>query len=751
LVSGRPRDLDSFRDARSRHKGQTKETRNQLEKAMPATATNNGTTTTNGTPAATQENRPLKVTLPETVGKDVVVLLVGFTASEALSRLFSFHLDLLVKAANRTAFAFEKLLGQSITVELEVPGSPTPRYFNGLCSRLSQGERDQEFTPYRMELVPKLWLLGKQAQSRIFQHQTVPAILSQVLKDGYQLDVVGLNTLDGPWQPRDYCVQYRETDLNFVSRLLEEEGIFYYFTHTAQGHQMVVGNQPSAHQKVPEQNPVPYPNSARDKTDYFISSWQKVQELRSGKYTLWDHSFEKPESNFWATSAIAQAVQVGQVSHPLQVGQNDQLEIYDYPGEYAQRFDGINPGGGDRSTDVAKIFKDNQRTVDIRMEEEAVPGLLLQGASNCRRFAAGHQFDLTTAQGSLQQQFQADGSYVLTGVQHTARQSNPRSGNGNAFHYHNSFTCIPLDLPFRPARQTPKPVLAGTQTAVVVGPKGQEISVDKYGRVKVQFHWDRQGKKNENSSCWIRVAQFWVGKRFGAHFWPRIGQEVVVAFEEGDPDQPLIVGSVYNAENPPPYDLPEHQTCSGLKTRSTLNGTPQNFNEIRFEDKKGQEEIYVQAERNLNTVVKSCEGRAVGGSRETTIYHGEKLTVKDDGRETRIENGPDQLIVEKGPRLTTVMTADDRLYVNQGDALREVAKGNDTVNVFTGNATRVVPNGAYTVNAKTINLMALEHVVITVGGSQIIMTPELITIISKELKATGSTHVQVTSQVIDLN
>jgi type VI secretion system secreted protein VgrG len=599
---------------------------------MPTAAANNGT------PAYTQDNRPLKVTLPEAVGKDAL-LLVGFAGQEALSRLFSFHLDLV--AENRKAVAFDKLLGESVTVELEVPGSQAPRYFNGVCCRLSQGERDNEFTPYRMELVPKLWLLGKQAQSRIFQHQTVPAILARVLKDEHRIDVVGLDALEGPWHPRDYCVQYRETDLNFVSRLMEEEGIFYHFTHTARGHQMVVGNTPAAHPKVPEPSPVTYKRVAGGPRDYYVYDWEKVQELRSGKYTLWDHSFEKPESNFAATKEIAPAVKVGQVTHPLRVGGNGRLEVYDYPGEYAQRFDGVDPGGGDRSADVSKIFDDNKRTVAIRMAEEAAPGLLLQGASNCPRFAAGYQFVLATVKGSLEQQSQADGAYVLTGVRHAARQNNYRSRGGSGFRYHNSFTCIPLDLPFRPTRLTPKPVLHGTQTAVVVGPKGEEIYVDKYGRVKVQFHWDRQGKKNENSSCWIRVAQAWAGKRWGASFWPRIGQEVVVAFLEGDPDQPIVVGSVYNAEQMPPYlgkgldaKHPHDPKLSGVKSSSTAGG--EGFNEWRFDDAKGKEQVFLHAQRNLDTRLRSDSLECVGHDRHLIVGGQDKDGNKSGDQRERV-------------------------------------------------------------------------------------------------------------------
>src|SRR5262249_13014228 len=264
--------------------------------------------------------------------------------------------------------------------------------------------------------------------------------------------------------------------------------------------------------------------------------------------------------------------------------------------EYAQRFDGVDPGGGDRPADIQQIFEDNDRTVGLRMQEGALPSLVIHGASNCRQFVTGHKF-------TLERHFNADGEYVLTRLQHTARLGGDYRSDGRDFHYANSFTCIPFALPFRPARVTSKPFVQGTQTAVVVGPSGEEIFTDKYGRVKVQFHWDRQGKYDANSSCWIRVAQAWAGRRWGTSFWPRIGQEVIVDFLEGDPDQPIIVGSVYNADQMPPYlgkgpdpKHPNDNKLTGVKSNTTLGGV--GFNEFRFDDTKDKQQVFIHAERN---------------------------------------------------------------------------------------------------------------------------------------------------------
>jgi type VI secretion system secreted protein VgrG len=534
-----------------------------------------------------QEHRPLAVYTP--LGEDVL-LLVGFSGQEAISQLFLFHLDLL--AENRKDVAFDKLLGQGITIRLEL-GNGKNRYFHGICNRVSQGGRDDFFTHFRMEIAPQFWLLTRRAQSRIFQHLSVPDILKKILQG---LDVAF--ELRGTFEPRDFCVQYRETDFNFASRLMEEEGIYYFFKHSAGGHKMVVANTPQSHPDIPEISKIVYEELIHGRREEMrINRWEKVQELRSGKYTLWDHCFELPHKHLEADDLIVPEVQVGDVKHKLQVGGNNNLEIYDYPGYYAQRFDGIDKGGGEQPAEVQKIFQDNKRTVKIRMQQEALPSLVIQGASDCRQLVSGHKF-------SLVRHFDGDGDYLLTSVAHSASlTADYRSGEGE-FRYDNSFTCIPLAIPYRPPMVTPKPVVQGTQTAVVVGPQGEEIFVDKYGRVKVQFHWDREGQANEDSSCWIRVAQKMAGIRWGSAFWPRIGHEVIVDFLEGDPDQPIIVGSVYNASEMVVYELPDEKTKTVIfKSMSSKGGG--GFNEFRVEDKKGKEQIFIHAERNKDIRIKN--------------------------------------------------------------------------------------------------------------------------------------------------
>jgi type VI secretion system secreted protein VgrG len=564
-----------------------------------------------------QADRLLTVTTP--LGPDAL-LLVGLVGTEAISQLFQFQLDLI--ATHDTKVPFDQLLGKKVTAHVRAPGGDK-RHFSGICNRAVQGGRDATFTYYQLEIVPEFWFLTRRTQSRIFQQQSVKDILAKVLQ--------GLTVqyqLTGQYEPRDYCVQYRESDFNFASRLMEEEGIFYFFKHEAGSHTMVVADNPGAHPDVPFGSQAIYEGvDSETVSEDRIATWEKTQDLRSMKVLLWDHCFELPHKHLEAEKQIQDSVQVGTIAHKLKLGSPDRLEIYDWPGAYAQRFDGVDPGRGDRPQDVQKIFKDNQRTAGIRIQEEAAGSLLTSGGSHLRQLTAGHKF-------TLKEHFDADGPYVLTAVNHTARMtSDYRSGGDGEGAYENRFTAIPVALQFRPQRATPKPVVPGTQTAVVVGPKGEEIYTDKYGRVKVQFHWDRDGKNDEKSSCWVRVAQPMAGRRWGASFWPRIGQEVIVDYLEGDPDQPIIVGCVYNADQMPPYlgkgpdsKHPDDNKVSGLKSNTTKGG--EGFNEWRFDDTKDKQQIFIHAERNMDSRVKNDSMEWVQNNRHGIVG---KEGTKDKG------------------------------------------------------------------------------------------------------------------------
>jgi type VI secretion system secreted protein VgrG len=539
--------------------------------------------------AYTQENRLIAIDTP--LGKNTL-LLQGFSGHEGISRLFSFHLDLL---SLKDSISFTDIVGQNVTIEIRLADNSL-RYLNGFVSRFAQSGSEERFTHYQMEVVPWLWFLTRNADCRIFQNKTIPDIIQQVFTDrGFQNFK---NSLTGSYDPREYCVQYRETDFNFVSRLMEQYGIFYFFQHENGKHTLVLADSPGAYQLCAGQPSVRYELVAGglDAEDA-VTAWQMEQELRTGKYSLTDYNFETP-----STSLLSGEPTVAKV------GKNSDYEIYDYPGEYLKH------SQGDALT-------------KIRMQEEEAGHLVVSGSSVCRAFTPGYKFD-------LKEHYRADmnDSYVLTEVQHVASvgSSYTSAEGGSGEHYSNHFTCIPASVPFRPARITPKPFVQGPQTALVVGKSGEEIWVDKYGRVKVQFYWDRQGKKDENSSCWIRVSQNWAGKNWGAMWIPRMGQEVIVDFLEGDPDRPLITGRVYNAEQIVPYPLPDHQTVSTLKSRSSKGGASSNYNEIRFEDKKGSEQIFVNAEKDMDQRVENDSREYVKNDRHLIVHANQHELVEAD-------------------------------------------------------------------------------------------------------------------------
>ena len=532
----------------------------------------------------TQANRRLRIDTP--LGPDKL-LVTSVAGGEALSSLFHFDAELV----GPDTFDFEKVVGKPMTISIaSVQGT---RYFSGICSRISQGGTVADHGSYRAEIVPWLWFLTRTADCRIFQKLSVPDIIKKIFGD------LGFNDyafrLQGTYEAREYCVQYRETDFAFVARLMEEEGIFYFFEHEDGKHTLVLADTPNVHQPCPLFSRVRFMHETIDtQQEDMVTSLQKTQELRTGRWATTDYNFETPSLSLMADVTGTDS---------------RKLEVYDYPG-----------GSGKR----AGI----ERIVRLRQQEVDAARVVLSGAGFCRGLTPGYKVDV---EGVGDATF--DGGYVVTAVRHEAHESwGPDSDEGLS--YRNKFDALSLSIPYRPARSTPRPDVSGVQTAVVVGPSGEEIFVDKYGRVKVQFHWDREGKKNENSSCWIRVAHGWAGKNWGMVHIPRIGQEVVVAFEEGDIDRPLIVGNVYNAEQMPPYDLPANMTQSGVKSRSSKGGSPANFNEIRFEDKKGQEQVYIHAELNHDTVVENDQTLAVGRDQFDHVYRNKKLVVDVDHEES---------------------------------------------------------------------------------------------------------------------
>jgi type VI secretion system secreted protein VgrG len=617
-----------------------------------------------------QEDRNLYLETPLGANQ---LLLNHFNGHEAISELFSFHLAVLAEPS--TSVAFEKLIGQQVSFGVlgGLLGMGN-RDFDGIAIQVAQGARLDDFYEYEITVAPKIWKLTRTFRSRIFQHITVPDILKEIF-EGYDVDY----QIVGTFEERNYCTQYQESDFDFASRLMEEEGIYYYFQFPDRGeHTMVIANTPQSHDDLPGDDPSvlfePVEGGLRD--DERITHWHKAQNWTSGKYTLWDHHFQLPGKNLMADQPVMSSVQVGSVAHQLNLGNAD-MEVYEHPGRYAYRFDGIDKAGGEQPDDLQKIFKDNKRTVGIRMDQTETPALLISGAGNHRMFTAGHKFLLLRG-------IVPDGKYVILSVSHDASEGSFRSGDeDDKPSYRNAFACLPFALPFRPARRRQVPRIAGPVSGVVVGPEGEEIFTDKYGRVKVQLYWDREGEFDIDSSCWMQVATPWAGQNWGSIHIPRIGQEVLVSFLEGDPDHPVVMGSVYNPDQMPPYKLPDHKTVSTLKSRSTKQGGKGNFNELRFEDLKGKEQVFFHAERDMDERVKAESREWIGGNRSLLVKANQKEHV-GAGKHSNVNanyvfaTGGDKHIQTKGNIYEKI--GGDHEWTLTGDNTDQI-KGNTNVTV----------------------------------------------------------------------
>jgi type VI secretion system secreted protein VgrG len=556
----------------------------------------------------TQATRVFEVDTP--LGKDVL-LLRAFSGTEAISQLFSFELDML---SENDAISYDSIVGKNVTIRITL-ADESDRYLNGFISQFVQRGRDTNLTAYHATMVPWFWFLSQTTDCRIFQNKKVPDIITQVFGEYGFTDFEV--RLFGSYSPREYCVQYRETDCHFLSRLMEEEGIFYFFEHQAGKHVLVMGDDVGSHKVCPNQAtakcdlPTVYVRS-EDR----ITGWEDHENYRPGVVTHTDYNFEMPTTSLMATAKGKQ-----------------KYEKYDYPGEYKTKGDG-------------------DRLARIRLQEQQMPQAVIRGRSDCRAFGAGYHF-------TLEDHYRGDlnKDYLLTAVSHTAIQNpNYRSGTGGAeTEYSNSFQCIPYATPFRPMRTNLIPVVGGPQTAMVVGPPGEEIFTDKYGRVKVQFYWDREGKFNDNSSCWIRVSQPWAGKTWGGIEIPRIGQEVVVDFLEGDPDRPLITGRVYNQGQMPPWALPAKKNVSGVKSNSTKGGG--GYNELSFDDTKGSEVVTVHAQRDMNTKVENNVTITVLGLHHESVK--KEIVVKSD----------DQIYMEAKTHIT-LKVGDSLLYMDNAGNIK---------------------------------------------------------------------------------
>src|SRR5579872_801563 len=663
-------------------------------------------------PEYLEANRYLYIKTP--LGPDDL-LLASFAGEEGLSRLFHFELELL--AENKTNVPFEDLLGQRISFGVSgIDDQSERRDFNGIVIRMTQLARDRTFTRYRAAVAPELWRLTQIFRSRIFQRKKTLEILQKLMGDA-GLAAGAEYQIQGNYVPREYCVQYQETDFDFISRLLEEEGIYYFFKFSEGKHTVVFADTPQGHPELPGESKINFDDTAGgQRDDERIVSWQKMQSLQSGKYTVWDYHFELPAKHLDAVEQVIGSVGFGKTNHNLQVAQNDALEIYEYPGGYARYLDGIEKSGGDQASSLQNVFNERTRIAKVRMGQTETPMLLASGESNCRQFMAGHKF-------TLQRHFSGDGPYVLVDVWHSASEGSIRSDGGYEEDtlYQNTFSCIPFALPYRPPRKTPRPVMRGCQTAVVVGPSGEEIFTDKYGRVKVQFQWDREGKDDVESSCWIRVSTQWAGNQWGIIHIPRIGQEVVVDFLEGNPDQPIITGSVYNANLMPPYVLPDNKTMSGIRSRSTTDASNDMLNEIRFEDKKDSEDFFIQAQKDMDLRVKHDRKQWVGEDEHINIDRDRLSHIK---RDENVTIDRDQ-IVQLGRDNHVAIQGKSAVKVSGSYSLGVTG---DVAEQFSANHSEQTSQNLYLKAGMNLVIEAGVNISLKVGGNFIAIGPAGVTI-----------------------
>jgi type VI secretion system secreted protein VgrG len=631
----------------------------------------------------------------EVSGSDEELRVLSFGVTEGISQLFSIDLEIVTE---NDALDFEQIIGQAGILTIQQYEEEEPRYFHGIISRFEQGTSGLRFTTYNATVVPKIWYLMHKHNCRIFQQMSVRDIVQKILKelglpgDEYQF----ILQTDPP--KREYCVQYRESEFDFISRLLEEEGIFYFFEHHNNKHILVMGDSISAHKAIQGESQIifhePRPGQVADEPHIYTFNY--TEEILSGKVTLKDYNFKKPALNL-------KGEKTGD--------KNTELEVYDYPGKFDE------PG---RGNNLAKVRLEEYQTV----KKEG------SGATTCTHFAAGFFFTM--------EEYPRDDfnkKYLIT--QHQISGSQPQvleetAGEGGS-RFSSSFECIPFEVPYRPDRVTPKPVVEGSQTAIVVGPQGEEIYTNEHGQVKVQFHWDREGQMDEKSSCWIRVSQLWAGRSWGAMYIPRIGQEVIVDFLEGDPDRPIITGRVYHGTNKPPYPLPAEKTKSTIKSDSSKGGG--GSNEFRFEDKKGQEEVYLHGQKDWNILIENDKGQTVGHDETLSVGNNRTKTVGVDQSETIGSNktinvgtnhtetiGSNMSLTVGANETETVaivkaLSIGAAYQVSVGAAMDETIGGGKTEAIKVKKTQTI--DGPYTTKAKTVLIDAEDQIVLKAGKASI--------------------------------
>lgn len=559
---------------------------------------------------------------------------------------------------------YATILGDHLSLELDLADNER-RYFDGIVTSFAYAGLSDFRASYHIVLRPWLWLLTRRAQCKIFQGKTVPDIIKDVFRAA-KFDDFEDKLQRSDYLTLDYCVQYRESDFDFVSRLMEQEGIYYYTKHGSGVHKLVLCDGATAHRKYDDKyGDIKIARNPDDTDVGMVWDWTLGQELQSGQYTHTDYDLEKPNADLKKSKSIAQG------------HKEDDFEIYDYPGKYTEASDGAT-------------------YANIRMEEHVAQFERATGKSRTRWIATGCLVTLKDSQRKGQNR-----EYLIIDCKSSISAD---GGGAGQLSFSTEFHALGTKQTFRSPRRTHKPFIRGPQTAFVVGKSGEEIWTDKYGRVKVQFHWDREGQNDEKSSCWVRCAQSWAGKSWGGVFIPRIGQEVIVHFLEGDPDRPIITGAVYNASSMPPYALPDEATKSTIKSNSSKGGN--GFNEIRFEDKAGSEEFYVHAQKDQNIEVEK-------GDRSLTVKLGDEKHEVSKGKLTTKIFGDTSLTVDTGNYDVKISTGSASLKATQGITIES-----------TLSITLKVANNSITIDNTGVSI---KGTMITIQGDALVQVKGLMT------------------------
>lgn len=664
-------------------------------------------------PLITSEN--IFLSIETKLGKDAFIL-NSFEGEEGFSNLFEFRVELYamhVKNTKNRDIDFDALLQKDATITVRY--GDKKRYINGIITQFSQGPTvgvtdpktyvQHERTYYYATIRPQYWLATLRENCKIFQNMSTHDIIKEVLGD-HSITVKD-NISSAGQAVREYCVQYNETDFNFVSRLMEAEGIFYYFDHSSSGHTMVLSDNSKPYEKNSDYSTIPCIQNIEKSSPYnpCLYNLHVSQELTSSTYTTQDYDFEKPTSPLKATSE----------------GEGSKQEVYHYPGNYTVQGDG------------SKIS-------DNRLTSLEFPFAYCRAESNIAPLNVGKTFQLTNCPRKAENKK----DFVLYKITHKATLAN--SDNNAVFtQYKSKIVFFHKDQTYLTPIKTPKPKIHSTQTAIVTGKDGEEIWTDKYGRVLVKFHWDLSDTKNDETSCWIRVSQGWTGSGWGMLFTPRIGQEVVVTFLNGNPDYPLITGCVYNGDNLPPY-LPDEPTKSTIFTNSSKGG--EGFNELRFEDLKDSEQVFMHAQKDLDVEV-------FNGNRTCTIFNDggeggdDTLTLKKGNRTMTLNEGNETIQLDKGDRSVTLTEGNETIELTKGNQSVTLGGGNQTIDI-TGNVSQKV-SGNYDLEVQgNFTLKVTGNIMIQSTGNTDIQATGNLTMQGAQVMEQGQAMVTVKSPMINI-